>query len=237
MKTLQTNRGAREAAKALRNNKGFTLIEMMIATVVFSVGMMAIFVLQLTSINAYSSARDVTQASDTIDRLVSVLKTEIEQSNITGSNDSLYAVDAPFGDRNLEQTLSANPWDWVLMTPEPLNETFQATRGRFCVWARGGFIPNLLGEEDGSAAAATPVDTLDTDLRLHIAVVYPSSQQEFSSNCQNIFTTAGCSNTNEVALLAPDMPETDPANPRLCGLRVIHASTIASIPVDTVGQP
>lgn len=232
MNTFKRNVRALGHTKKL-HRQGFTLIEMMIATVVFSVGMMAVFVLQLTSINAYSSARDVTQATDTIDRLVSILKTEIEQSSLTSSNDSLYTTNAPFGDRNLEQAISATPWAWVLMTNDPLNETFGTEKGRFCVWARGGFIANTLGEED----AAGPPGSLDTDLRVQIAVVYPGAQQRFSTQCDGIFTQAVCPSDDPNTVLAPELARDDESSTEFCGLRVLHASTIASIPVNTTEQP
>lgn len=234
MKTLKTTVCALKQLGRV-HRQGFTLLEMMIATVVFSVGMMAVFVLQLTSINAYTSARDITQATDSMDRFVGVLGTEIQQSIRSNSSGSLYGNNSPFLGTNLEDAILTTPWTWALMTPEPLNETFGKENGRMCVWVRGGFIPNLLGQEDNSAAAAVPVGSLDTDLRLHVAVVYPTSQR-FTTTCGNIF--AQCDNIQDVAeALVPEMNEDDPANPELCGLRVLHSSSIITIPIDNTEQP
>jgi type IV pilus modification protein PilV len=45
------------------NNQGFSLIEVLIAMAIFSIGIMAIAALQITSINSNSSARKITDVT------------------------------------------------------------------------------------------------------------------------------------------------------------------------------
>jgi len=58
MFSKKTVKSAKEA-----NNRGFTLIEVMIGMAIFAIGFLAVSMMQVTAINSNSSAREGTEAA------------------------------------------------------------------------------------------------------------------------------------------------------------------------------
>ena len=75
---------------AIFRPRGFTLVEIMIATLVFSVGMMAVISMEFSALRAYTSGRDLTVATDLGYRTISLMRTEASDRYF------LLSVDFPF---------------------------------------------------------------------------------------------------------------------------------------------
>lgn len=219
-------------------NRGLTLIEVMIAVVVFSVGMMAVLMLQFSAIDAYSTSRDVTQGADVAARLNAMLRIEIEQSRQSNANTAVYQVNSPFDATNLQDSIVNNAWQWQIATPEPVDERLlprQGTSGapgRYCAYIRGDFIQDNLGGLDNTG---NPVSN-DSDLRVHSAVVFPAANREMrtATTCTSVFADFGCAGGIAVLLdpsSQPVLPDfnVNPNHLENCGLRVIYTSSVINL--------
>ena len=220
-------------------NRGLTLIEVMIAVVVFSVGMMAVLMLQFSAIEAYSTSRDVTQGADVAARINAMLRIEIEQSRQSNTNASVYQVNSPFDSTNLQDAIINNAWQWQIATPAPVDERLlpkQSTSsapGRYCAYIRGDFIPDRLGAVD--AATGDPTSN-NSDLRTHVAVVFPAANREMgaATTCASVFADFGCAGGIAVLLDPSSQPflpnfNVNPNHLENCGLRVIYTSSVINL--------
>ena len=137
---------------------GFTLIEVMIATLVFSVGMMAVITMEFSALSAYMESRDITGATQVGDRIVAHLEAEAmnwnkseisaaansaeDASGVNISMKALYGAASPFGmdaDLSLIERVVASQWEWQVVTPTPIDERFVAGGNtvKYCVYMRG----------------------------------------------------------------------------------------------------
>lgn len=194
--------------------RGFTLIEAMIATLVFAIGMMAVITMEFSAIRAYRVAQDQTIATEIAERTVSFV--EIEAANWSGTditaaiaenntgsappeigslyNDSSSPLNGSgtSGQAVLTRITSA-PWTWNVLTDTPVdtqmakNEATNSELGRYCVYARGGFSNLALGGATGTNTGG--MDVAVTPLvQMQVAVVYPSSSTGFerAGDCNQI---------------------------------------------------
>ena len=219
-------------------NRGLTLIEVMIAVVVFSVGMMAVLMLQFSAIDAYSTSRDVTQGADVAARINAMLRIEIEQSRQSNTNAAVYQVNSPFDTANLQDAIVNNAWQWQVATPQPVDERLlpkqgtSAAPGRYCAYIRGDFIQDNLGGLDN---AGNPLSN-NSDLRTHVAVVFPAANREMgaTTTCNSVFGDFGCAGGIAVLLNPASQPflpnfNVNPNHLENCGLRVIYTSSVINL--------
>lgn len=216
--------------KTINTRRGFTLVELMIAVMVFSVGMMAILMLQFGAIDAYSAGRDQTIGADVAQRAEAVFKLEVQRAN---QNTALVNVNSPFRTQTFEQSLTNSPWIWIDVTPQPVDERMMQSRSaRYCVFARGDLLNNnaALGSVTRNNGMG---DVQQNDLvRAHLAVVYPGANRSFNATtqCAGILTQFNCNGAID-ALLDPAIQVGDLAVDTLddCGLRAIYTSTMIKL--------
>lgn len=220
----------RSKPRVINTRRGFTLVELMIAVMVFSVGMMAILMLQFGAIDAYSAGRDQTIGADVAQRAEAVFKLEVIRANQTTA---LVNVNSPFQAQTFEQSLTNNPWLWVAVTPQPVDERMmQSPSARYCVFARGDLLNAQASLDTVTRNNGTgPVQQSDL-VRAHMAVVYPGANRSFNATtqCATIFTQFNCNGAINT-LLDPAIQVGDLAIDTLddCGLRAIYTSTMIKL--------
>jgi prepilin-type N-terminal cleavage/methylation domain-containing protein len=216
--------------------RGFTLLEIMIALLIFSIGMMAVMTMNFSAINAYTSSRDQTFASDLGYRALELFKAEAGNNGraLYAAGDSV--ISNPFNEdenNSLYSKITTNEWVWQVVTPTPVNEqlnprsgSFATTNARFCMYAQGGDMNNLAGAAVGDQVFdPTQVQVL----QLQVAVVYPSNNQQFPDgmDCGQLGTV--CAGGAIGALLNPAPIGTAGSGVEAletCGLRAVHMSGI-----------
>lgn len=228
----RSHQAGRCKPKTINTRRGFTLVELMIAVMVFSVGMMAILMLQFGAIDAYSAGRDQTIGADVAQRAEAVFKLEVQRAN---QSTPLVNVNSPFNvsSQTFEQSLTNSPWIWVAVTPEPVDERMvQSRSARYCVFARGDLLNNnaALGSVTRNNGMG---DVQQNDLvRAHMAVVYPGANRSFNATtqCVDVFTQFQCNGAIDT-LLDPAIQVGDLAVDTLddCGLRAIYTSTMIKL--------
>ena len=99
MKSDRTDRNKTfSVIKKMRNDKGYTLIEMLIAIAILAVGLLAIATMQVSSIRVNDTARRMTRratmAQDRLEYLMSLgyTNTVLESGSHTGSAPSGYSI-------------------------------------------------------------------------------------------------------------------------------------------------
>lgn len=220
-----------QPGQRLNTQRGFTLVELIIAVMVFSVGMMAILMLQFGAIDAYSAGRDQTIGADVAQRAEAVFKLEVGRAN---QNNALINVNSPFQAQTFESSLTNNSWVWVVVTPQPVDERLMASpSARYCVFARGDLLNNNASMDTVTRNDGTgPVQQSDL-VRAHLAVVYPGANRSFNATtqCTNIFTDFNCNAGGIEVLLDPAVQVGDVTADTLdaCGLRAIYTSTMIKL--------
>jgi|GEM_PF-1828508 prepilin-type N-terminal cleavage/methylation domain-containing protein len=233
---------------AIFRPRGFTLVEIMIATLVFSVGMMAVISMEFSALRAYTSGRDLTVATDLGYRTISLMRTESvawglqDKGNVlSGATDSdgndvtlksFYVAGSPVDPGNEESLLGVmidNPWQWQTVTLNPVNERLiPGVSGRYCVFVRGALDDTL---------NADPINgTKNPMVRSQIAVVYPGGEQGFGNQVNNLGdcnALPGCTGAT-IGLLQPeglDNTQTGvDALPPLeqCGWRAVYMGAVVT---------
>ena len=99
-----------KAIQKISNSEGFTLIEVLIAMTIFSVGILAVAVMQINSINGNASARKVTEAS-------TVASNCLEQLMTLPYTDSDLSTDSH------QQTIGRFTLDWVVTDNTAVDNT------------------------------------------------------------------------------------------------------------------
>ncbi|MFB6351588.1 MAG: prepilin-type N-terminal cleavage/methylation domain-containing protein, partial [Bradymonadaceae bacterium] len=106
-----------------RGPRGFTLVEVLVAALLFAIGMVALVAMQFTALDGYASARDVTQATQAGQRVIQMMRTEAQQWRSSSSTltfpyetdmdgDGNDDFDTSTGSAILRKTRGANSWDW-----------------------------------------------------------------------------------------------------------------------------
>jgi len=102
------------------SNEGFTLIELLVSIVVFSFGVLALYRLQISSLEGNSFANDLTQAvvlaEDRMERLMSLPynHADLDDGDNDGTNQDVSPVDGvddDGGDFGLDDTVSGTTLD------------------------------------------------------------------------------------------------------------------------------
>lgn len=208
--------------------KGFTLIEVMIAAAVFSVGMLAVLTMEFTSLNAFASARDQTVAAELSNRTMAVMRTEMLNWQLSGNNEipttPVYGGPSPFEtSQSFLTTMSQTPWIWNAATPTPVNEQLRPSLqfGRYCVYYRGGEMAGALAQGQGDVGGM-PRD-ISPLLQVQVAIVYPAMGNTFRGLACDMALTTICGAGLDV-LFAPADIGTIPLD--TCGYRVVRNAAL-----------
>ncbi len=205
---------------------GFTLIEVMIAVSIFSVGMMAVAALELIALNGYTSSRDQARSSEIAQRMISIMKVEALNWGVSGDNKvnalrPIYAGDSSLNADSLLRMIATNDWDWQVVTPTPVDEQLNAgvgNHGRYCVYVRGGYMEQAIGATTDASA------NLDSSpmIQAQVAVVAPGPTATLTgpNACNELQST--CGPGVEVLL----NPAGDQLELEACGMRVVHAAAL-----------
>jgi prepilin-type N-terminal cleavage/methylation domain-containing protein len=191
----------------IKRRRCFSLVELMIAMVILAVGILATMAMQFSSLNAYTSAREMTGANDMARTVEQMIRTEARGRRV----EQVGAVPEPFANR------------------EPL---FDAATGGGGNWVRpGGFETPMTarlnpgGSPDDGAnrfcvyVAAEEKNDEPGFFRVGIAVVYPSSSGQFPEVDAN--NPAGvCPGPGDI-----ELDEDQQQDLELRGLRVTRLST------------
>ncbi len=203
--------------------RGFTLVEVMIATVVFSIGMMAVITMEYSALRAYSASRDLSVATGIASRTISLMKTESANWALNPLDyiDSAPPVHDSVGDApvdiNILREVRATPWTWLSVNNTPLNERMikDGDLGRYCIFVRG----------DNSPLAVDPL--LDPVVQAQVAVVYPTSNSDFvGADCAQIRCNGAVRLVSDlleqpIGVTAGVLPELE-----TCGMRAVYAGTL-----------
>ncbi len=168
--------------RATGGQRGFTLVEVLVASVLFAIGMMAAMAMQYTALGGFSNSRDTTNAAKVGNRVVNLLKAESQQwrDGNSPSPNSIYNDDADGDDAGETNTSFNDPvlgnltWDWSRVFDRPVDVRLtDAGPRRYCAYVRGGAMSNA-----------------DGIIQVQVAVVYPGSTSGYSSgSCdQNAIT-------------------------------------------------
>jgi len=219
--------------EALLRADGFTLLEAVIAISVFSIGLMAAVSMEFIALNAYTAARDTTQATEIARRVVAM--TNVEALNWESSNglippnandDTVYVsgTNSPFDPKPILALVTENPWVWAPLTVRPVDENMSLDNTRrFCVFVRGDFFR-------GSATAVADAmgDVRSPLIQTQVAVVFPGSGQEVRADvatCDELFDACPDPNINDA--LEPVFDVSLGASPaERCGLRVVRSASL-----------
>jgi prepilin-type N-terminal cleavage/methylation domain-containing protein len=199
-----------------RTQRGFSLIELLIAMVVLAIGIMATMAMQFIALAGYSAARDGTAAADVGRAVEQRLKAEILQWSPTpgaesalGEIDPIYEYDDVYVDESLLSLVDGSEWVWqpVFIRPVDHRLTVQGQQ-RYCAYVSGGRI-------------RMNSRVLDA-YRVQIAVVYPAARGTFAT-------------TAEPQGICPDLgnDKLDPSSPNtleIDGLRAQYFGTVVRAP-------
>ncbi len=218
---------------------GFTLVEVMVATLIFSVGMMAVITMEFSALRAYSASHHMTSATMIADKTVATVKMERSNWRLTDFNqvfmlNPVYTgPDAPI-DINMLSSVKANPWTWMRASPEPLTDNMvrDTELGQYCIYVRGA--DQDVARESGEGDNAGMPQTVTPTTLVHVAVIYPTKSTSFAApDC----TSLRCEGTGDqlvADLLQPSGIDTtatgDAAIPQLerCGWRAVYTSTLVT---------
>jgi prepilin-type N-terminal cleavage/methylation domain-containing protein len=218
----------REDGPAAGRAGGFTLVEVMVASLLLAVGMMAALAMQYTALNGFINSRDLTNASEIGERIISLMRVESQQWREEGD---LTNVVTPYDHQgagyfkhdSMLGTISDNEWDWQTIFSEPVDPRLSdAGPRRYCVYARGEMIDDPDQAGPGSATGM---------LRVQIAVVFPSSERSFPST-SNSGPAGSCdgklaSGDDVSDLLNPPLRSSgNPPDWELEGFRAVHMGTV-----------
>lgn len=190
--------------RAMANRRGFSLVELMIAMVILAIGILATMAMQFTALAGYSSASQLTEATELARTVEEMIHYESRGWN---SGTQLTNVSSPFeGQPDLLSAVESSGGNaWSVVEDDPVSYgMIEDGNQRFCVYVAGDQLPGT---------------TADPDFRrVAIAVVYPRSRGRFDDDCNDSNITDNLASTG------------DPGEPgRISleeeGYRVVHLTT------------
>lgn len=164
-----------------RSQAGYTLLEVMIAILILTIGFLALIAVQLGSLNGYVSARDNAQGTEVGRGLIEIAKTQALQwqKGTYSSGSDPYATDTPTDNTDPLGVIAGGGSTWTPMFNTPANVAMfrksvdaNLTGGKFCAYMRGN---QLAGAPDNST------------YQVQVAVVYPGPNAKLN-DCVNDIT-------------------------------------------------
>jgi len=160
---------------------GFTLVEVLVASLLFAIGMIGAVAMQYTALGGFANSRDVSRAADVGERVIHILKQESQQwqtaNEITTMSRGVYNDKSSgpgyFASGSLLKTLAAGgDYNWHPVFENPVDVRLSdAGARRYCAYFRGEEIPNPTGASGASTGSGI--------YRIQIAVVYPGPNRVF----------------------------------------------------------
>lgn len=186
--------------------RGFTLVELLIAMVVLAIGILATMAMQFSALAGYTSASELTAANDlarTVEQMIWLEARGLQ------SGDNLNEVSSPFsgGEPDFLAAMEADGGGWTAATPNPVAYGMSAAGvPRYCVYVAGDQLP---------VASGSGVDPDEDFFRAAIAVVYPRSRRGFDGDCDDVVTEVGGNDPDHANLLDYEA----------AGYRIVHLTT------------
>lgn len=190
--------------KKPENQQGFSLVELMIAMVVLTIGIMATMSMQFTSLAGYTAARETTGATE----LARAVEQRIRAESLAWQPGEGIpsGIDPLYFDQSLLDLVNTGAWE--LVNEEPVSVQFnEMGPRRFCAFVRGSVLVDQAAAENMELLAVT------------IAVVYPGANSSIPG--QGAGNLWGDCTQIDPEVLRPD--DTDPLE--LLGLRATFVST------------
>ncbi|RAL25070.1 hypothetical protein DL240_02320 [Lujinxingia litoralis] len=152
--------------KTRRTQKGFSLVELLIAMMLLAVGVMATIAMQFVSLGGYTTSREVTGATEMARVVESRLRAEALGWTAATPVNTVPPVYADGRAMSYLAEIAQAGGTWVPLYATPVNQRL-ANQGsaRFCVFA--------VGEQLVEATIPQPY------MSVQIAVVYPGAQGTF----------------------------------------------------------
>lgn len=151
----------------IASTRGFSLVELLIAMMLMSVGVMATIAMQFTSLGGYTVSRDVTGATEMARQVEARLRAEAMGWNGVMAPSTVEEVYNDGRGSAFLADLATAAGGWVRLYDTPVNQRMRSDDGaaRFCVF---GSAQQL--QEDG---VAQPY------MQIRLAVVYPGANGTF----------------------------------------------------------
>ena len=217
----------------MANQRGYSLLELMISMVVMAIVFLAIIATQLGTLQGYVSARDAVGAAEVGRRTVEILRVQGSQwisntdnntpGTFTFEPDDVYDASAntPFDLTNPIDEIRAAP-DWTHLVETPVDVRLNRNNafilghlgGKFCIFAKGEDMASVFTDSRFSGAA----DTVGA-IRFQIAVVYPGPNA-ILTNCE-IGEQITAAELNDVGA-----PDGTPPILEFRGIRVAYFGTV-----------
>ncbi len=203
---------------------GFSLVELMIAMVVLAIGILATMAMQYTALAGYTSARELTGATEMVRTVEQIIQAEAHGMEMDGDGanpGAAFDMDEGFLEAALDNDQLG---EWVLPAgmDTPMTQRLNAGGSdddgarRYCVYVAGELLDaseEALEEEDGGLSG-TP-----SYARIGIAVVYPGANGSFPQAGPG---NPGTCNDNEII---DNLNSGKRIELEVQGLRVTHLST------------
>ncbi len=185
--------------------RGFTLVELLIAMVVLAIGILATMAMQFSALAGYTSASELTAANDlarTVEQMIWYEARALERG------DNLGAVTSPFpGQPDFLEKMEDDGGGWTAATDDPVAYGMSAAGvPRYCVYVAGDQLP---------VAAVGGAEPEEDFFRGAIAVVYPRSRRGFDGDCDDVVTEVGGNDPDQANLLDYEA----------AGYRIVHLTT------------
>lgn len=190
--------------KTPTRQRGFTLIELMIAMAILAIGILATMAMQITAMSGYNSARDATMATELAKTVEQVIQAEARDWKV---GESMASTSDAYDDgvNYFNTAVGGNHWNRVHdepITRRRSSDDVDDAPARFCVYVAG--------------------DEMEANIaRINIAVVYPASRGQFEErdSCPDL-------GRDELDTINREDLELD-------GLRAVHLTTaVAASPAD-----
>lgn len=199
--------------------RGFTLIEVLIASVLFAVGMIAAMAMQYTALGGYTSSRDTTNATQVGERVMQVIKAESQKwrglNDIGSISNGVYQKSGSgYWDKaSLLSAMDGSPWTWQAVFTQPVDARLSDAGARqYCAYVRG--------EEITDSSLSTPGGQTGI-FRVQVAVVYPGPNGAFP-NVASGKPFGECDDSSITNNLNPPSSPSTVPQLELDGYRVVH---------------
>ncbi len=204
--------------------RGYSLVELLIAMVILAIGILATMAMQYTALAGYTSARELTGSTEvarTVEQMIRAEAQGMEMDQMGASPTGAFDVgsegllEAALSQSNLGQWVLPAGWETPMTQRLNPGGTDDGAR-RYCVYVAGELI-SASGEaleDDGDGGLTGTPDYA----RVGIAVVYPGANAHFTGAGQ------GDAGTCDDAQILNSLDSGNREQLELLGLRVTHLS-------------
>lgn len=185
----------------MNNEDGFTLVEILVAAAILSIGIAAALAVQWNALSGYTQSRDTSHAARIGRQLIEIMRVESQQWGASTDDVTSAVSTKAFSNSNfsVNPLLGSAPGGWTSVFTEPVDIRLNTTGNtRFCAYIRG------------------KQDTSNYDMvKVHVAVVFPKSGTNWSGG------TCDTSITSDLDAASPNTLE-------LTGYSAVYMGTVIS---------